>query len=56
MNEYKLLVISNGMPQTIFLVSNDVTQAAYASGVNIMEIVKIELVDSQNVLDFRIPE
>ena len=56
MNEYKILVISNGMVQTIYVNAGDVSQAAFSSGVNIMEIVKIELVDSSTVLDFRSPQ
>ena len=55
MNHYKLLVMSNGVVQTIYVSSSDIVQAVYSAEVNTMEVVKIELIGSGSVLDFRPP-
>jgi len=55
MNNYKLLTMTNGMARTIYITATDITQAAYSSGVNSMEIVRIELIDSVEAFDFRTP-
>lgn len=53
MNEYKLLVVSNGYVQTVYLNATDISQAVYGCGYSINDVIRIELVGSTNVIDNR---
>lgn len=51
MNIYKLLSLSYGETKTTLVKAPDMQQAIYASGINMFDIVKIELVGSSNIED-----
>lgn len=50
MNIYKIISVSYGNTQATFVSSSDIVSAIYSSGVNQSDIIRIELIDSRNVV------
>ena len=48
MNVYRVLSLSNSITQSTIVVAADITQAVYSAGVYAGDVIKIELVGSQN--------
>lgn len=51
MNIYKILVLSCGNATTYIVEAYDAVQAIHSNGINPSEIVKLELIDTSNVIN-----
>lgn len=51
MNIYKILTLNYGNAQTYIVQNYDVVQAIQQSGINPNEVIRVELVDSDSVIN-----